>query len=133
VSKASALEHWKELAPGQDPLPVMVPIPYKAKGSRYGACGIRIDGNPAFIDAVLSNLKSLIDGENQITRLDFARSTVNGEGLDKSFPNADKDAESCYIRLNWRGAEGVHEQAFFGKHLKGATERFAKAQGIEDE
>lgn len=26
------------------PLEHMRPIPYKAEGSRYGACGIRIDG-----------------------------------------------------------------------------------------
>ena len=129
--KAAALAQWREMEPGTDPLPNMNPVPYKAKGSRYGACGIRIDGNPEFIDAVLSNLKSLIDGENHVTRLELARRTVerveiNGES--KSFENADNGAEVCYVRLHMRGGEGAIASGIFDRSLDGATERFAAVQ-----
>ena len=126
-TKESTLNHWKELTPA-DPLKYMEPIPYKATGSRYGACGIRIDGNPQFIDAVLSLLKPLIDGENHVTRLELARSevkqnTVNGKV--KSFDNRADNAECCYIRLHMRGNEGAMASMVFDRHLRGATERFA--------
>ena len=104
--KKEALQTWKELSPGQDPLQYMAPLPYKAKGSTYGACGVRIDGNPEFIDAVLSNLQTLIDGENNVTRLGLSRNEVSGKGLDKSFDNQARGAQCCYIRLHVRGSEG---------------------------
>jgi hypothetical protein len=121
--KADNLKHWGSLPAGQDPLPHMTPIPYKAQGSRYGACGIRIDGTPAFIDAVLSNLKTLIDGENNLTRLDLARTVVDGSKLGKAFHNAAEEAEVCYVRLHERGQEGKHASIFFDKHLHEATAR----------
>jgi len=106
----------------------MEPIPYKATGSRYGACGIRIDGNPKFIDAVLSLLKPLIDGENHVTRLELARSEVKPteiNGTKKTFGNSVNNAECCYIRLHQRGNEGAMSSVIFNRHLHGATERFA--------
>ena len=78
-------------------------IPAKASGSTYGACGIRIDGNPAFIEAVLSRIKDLISLENPVTRLAFSRNPVNGSGVNKNFNNAARNAECCYIRLHMRG------------------------------
>lgn len=128
MKKDETLTRWKQLEP-TNPLPYMEPIPYKARGSRYGACGIRIDGTPEFIDAVLSQLKSLIDGENHVTRLELARNKVDGSGIGKALPNAahgDKPAECCYIRLHVRGHQGAVASAFFDKHLHGATERYAK-------
>ena len=125
MKKQDTMVHWKSMPERQDPLKHMDPIPYKTTGSRYGACGIRIDGNPAFIDAVLSNLKTLIDGENHVTRLELARSIVDGSGIGKSLPNAGQGAECCYIRLHMRGAEGAMASAVFDRHLHGATERFA--------
>lgn len=128
MKKSEALAAWETLPAGSNPLKHMTPINYKAEGSRYGACGIRIDGSPEFIDAVLSNLKALLDGENHVTRLELARhevkpTEINGER--KTFANADRNAEVCYVRLHMRGREGALASAIFDKHLGGATERFA--------
>lgn len=103
------------------------PIPYKASGSTYGACGIRIDGNPQFVEAVLSHLKELIAGENHVTRLALARNVVDGSGIGKELPNADSKAEVCYIRLHVRGREGMMASAIFDRHLDGATKQWEQA------
>jgi len=127
MKKRETLEQWKAL---QDNLPIVPhfkPIPYKAQGSRYGACGIRIDGNPAFVNAVLSRLKDLIVCENHVTRLELARTPVNGEQLGKTFGNADTNAEVCYIRLHMRGREGAMVSAVLNPALDDATTKFAAA------
>lgn len=124
-TKASALARWKELEPNQPILRHMTPIDPRAKGSRYGACGIRIDGNPQFVDAVLSRLQDLIDGENALTRLGLSRNIVeSGDG--RQFDNAEADAECCYIRLHMRGGQARQMNAFFGVQRQ-ATERYAQA------
>ena len=105
ATKTDSILAWRKLAASQDPLPVMKPIPYQVRGSRYGTCGIRIDGSPEFIDAVLSNLKSLLDGENNTTRLELSRSKVH-KGF-KKLPLADENAECCYVRLHQRGKSSV--------------------------
>ena len=125
MAKADALKNWKRLKAGQNPLSHMRAIPYKSKGSRYGTCGIRIDGSKEFIDAVLSNLKPLLDGENHVTRLELARSKVN-TGF-KELPNASNDAECCYIRLHERGREAVHASMVFDRQFDTPTRRFANA------
>ena len=133
MKKDEALAKWAGLTPGQDPLEHMTPIEYKASGSRYGACGVRIDGSPQFIDAVLSCLKRLLDGENHVTRLELARHEVlptEINGVTKHFENSARNAEVCYVRLHMRGREGSMASAFFDKHLNGATERFAQAQRL---
>lgn len=130
MKKAETLEAWKRLPDNAPMLQHMNPIPYKARGSTYGACGIRIDGTPTFIEAVLSHLKELIDGENQVTRLALNRTKVDGSGLGKELPNADDQAEVCYIRLHMRGAQGAMASAIFDRHLAGATERAAKAWAL---
>ncbi len=127
MKKSETLNAWKELTPNQPILPHFEPIPYKASGSTYGACGIRIDGSPAFVDAVLSRLKDLIDGENHVTRLTLARNPVDGSGLGKSLPNAVSKAECCYIRLHVRGREGAMASSVFDRHLDAATQRWEKA------
>lgn len=132
--KDVALLKWRALDPGQDPLPLMRPIPYKSAGSKYGCDGVRIDGSPEFVDAVLSCLKSLIDGENGLTRLELSRRevepvTINGDR--KSFENARPGNEVCYVRLHERGRDAQMVNAVFGIH-QGSTRRFAKAHGIED-
>lgn len=114
-SKDIALSHWKGLKPGAAIMPHMDVIPYQAQGSTYGACGIRIDGNPAFIDAVLSRLKDLIAGEGIETRLGLARREVEPvtiKGSTKHFGNTSKSAEVCYIRLHERGGEAIMCNAF---------------------
>ena len=105
MTKKETLARWKALQAGQEIMPHFTPIPYKATGSTYGACGIRIDGNPAFIDAVLSRLQDLIARENPETRLGLVRNTVDGKGLDKEFLNKETGAEVSYIRLHERGSE----------------------------
>ena len=114
MKKAEALAQWRDLPEGQDPLPHMLPIGYKTNGSRYGCCGVRIDGNPAFIDAVLSRLKPLLAGEGISTRLELARHPVKQSNGYKAGENADTDAEVCYIRLHQRGREGAIMAAMFG-------------------
>ena len=131
MKKADTMKHWQSLPEALPILPHMEPIPYKAKGSTYGACGIRIDGNPAFVDAVLSRLKDLIAGENHATRLTLARSQVQTKleikGNTKRFENTADKAEVCYIRLHERGHEGKQASMFFDRHLDTATGDFFAA------
>ena len=129
-TKKEAMQQWDSLDPGQDPLAVMRPIPYKATGSKYGADAVRITGSPEFVDAVLSNLKTIMDGENHVTRLSFSRAEVkpteiNGET--KQFENASAGAQAVYIQLHMRGHEGVIASAVFDKDRDGATERFEQS------
>lgn len=130
MKKEETLKRWKSLEAGQNPLPSMRPIPYKTAGSRYGCCGIRIDGSSEFIDAVLSNLKPLLDGENCVTRLELARSAVKPQNGFKAGQNAGSGAEVCYIRLHERGREGAIVSGFDSR-LRKSTERFANALGLE--
>ena len=116
MKKKEALQHWDRLEEGQNPLDHMTPIPYKQSGSKYGTCGIRIDGNPQFVDAVLSNLKDLLGGENNSTRLELGRRKVKPtevKGETKSFDNREDDAEVCYIRLHKRGKESQQMNTLF--------------------
>jgi len=129
AKKAETLKRWRELPEGQNPLPLMRPIPYKTEGSRYGCCGIRIDGTPEFIDAVLSNLKALLDGENIVTRLELARNPVKRSNGYKAGQNAEREAECCYIRLHQRGREGSMMLAYCKQHVA-QTERYAEAMGV---
>ena len=133
MKKHEALAHWRSLPENVDPLPLMSPIPYKASGSTYGACGIRIDGTPAFIDAVLGRLKPILAGENNVTRLGLARNTVDGSGLKKELPNAVEAAQCCYIRLHMRGEQGAAASYFFDKDLHAATRQYAAGLGIKTE
>lgn len=126
--KDAQLAHWRNLPSNQNPLHVMWPIPYKTTGSRYGACGVRIDGTPEFIDAVLSNLKPLLAGEGIHTRLELARHEVDGSGIGKALHNAVPKAEVCYIRLHERGREGAMYQAI----VAGASERSAARAETDD-
>lgn len=124
-TKEAALVRWAGLEAGQNPLKYMEPISPKTRGSRYGACGVRIDGNPKFVDAVLSCLKPMLDGENHTTRLNLSITpAVTGF---KDTPNADDGAEVCYIRLYWRGREGSMASAIFNRDLDGAEQRHEAA------
>lgn len=131
MKKADALAHWQGMEPNADPLPHFRPIPYKTEGSRYGCAGVRIDGPPAFVDAVLSCLKSLIPAENHVTRLELARHSVEPRPGFNAGRNADTGAEVCYVRCHVRGPQGAAASAFFDRHLKDATRQFAAAHGID--
>jgi hypothetical protein len=130
VKKAELLEHWRNLAAGQAILPHFTPL-NKPEGSTYGACGIRVDGSPAFVDAVLSRIKDILDGENQVTRLAASYQPAVKPDF-KVTPNAAPDAVVCYVRLHLRSLEGAIASSFFDRHLKGATERYAVAAGLEE-
>ena len=107
MEKKEALRRWQNLTPDQPILPHFTPIAADARGSTYGACGIRISGNPEFIDAVLSRLKDLIAAEAGSTRLTLNRSQVKPTTVNdqtKQWANADTDAETCYIQIRERTA-----------------------------
>lgn len=111
MEKKEALRRWQNLEPDQEILPHFTPIAADARGSTFGACGIRISGNPEFIDAVLSRLKDLLAAEAGSTRLNLSRQPVkpvsitNGETVtNKQWRNADTDAETCYIQIRERTA-----------------------------
>ena len=128
MKKSDTLKKWESIPEGMPILPHFDAIPYKAKGSTYGACGIRIDGNPAFIDSVLSRLKDLAAGENHETRLTLARSEVKTKleinGKIKSFQNTADAAQVCYIRLHERGSEAKRASKVFCRELDKATGDF---------
>ena len=114
-TKELNLQHWAQLPANQPILKHMKVIHYKARGSKYGTCGIRIDGTPEFVDAVLSHLQELIAGENSMTRLELSRSQVGPVTIGdqtKGFENAETGAEVCYIRLHERGPEAQMLNAF---------------------
>ena len=126
MKKSNALHHWRNLPDNLPALKHFEPIPYKSEGSSYGACGVRIDGSPAFIDAILSRLKDLIDAENHLTRLELSRQPVKarpGRELNKAVT----DAEVCYVRCHQRGREGQIASAVFDRHLSAATDRYVSA------
>lgn len=111
MEKKDAIRRWQNLTPDQPILPHFTPIAADARGSTFGACGIRISGNPEFIDAVLSRLKDLLAAEAGSTRLNLSRQPVkpvtinSGDSVvDKKWNNADTDAETCYIQIRERTA-----------------------------
>jgi len=111
MEKKDAIRRWQNLQPDQEILPHFTPIAADARGSTFGACGIRISGNPEFIDAVLSRLKDLLAAEAGSTRLNLSRQPVkpvtinSGDSVvDKKWNNADTDAETCYIQIRERTA-----------------------------
>lgn len=127
MKKRTALRQWRELSDSLPILPHMTPIPYKSKGSTYGACGVRIDGNPAFVDAVLSRLKDIIPGENGLTRLGLSRREVTSEF--KPCLNRDTGAEVCYIRLHVRGRQSSARMCPTTEE-RAASEQYVAANGI---
>ena len=114
MEKKEAIRRWQNLEPNQDILPHFTPIAADAKGSTFGACGIRISGNPEFIDAVLSRLKDLLSAEAGSTRLNLARQPVKTVAIgdvEKKWNNADTDAETCYIQIRERTARTRQRKA----------------------
>lgn len=112
MEKKEALRRWQNLEPDQPIIPHFTPIAADARGSTFGACGIRISGNPEFIDAVLSRLKDLLSFEAGSTRLSLSRQPVKtvaiskGDSVvEKQWKNADTDAETCYIQVRERTAK----------------------------
>ena len=108
MKKKETLDHWRAMPDDRNPLDVMRAIAYKTTGARYGLDGIRIDGSPEFIDAVLSRLKPLLAGENASTRLELSYNEVKPrDGHDYN------GGHCCYIRLHERGQEAKHINAMY--------------------
>ena len=118
--KAELLEHWHKLEPYQKILSHFTPIPPNATDPLFGACGIRITGNPKFIDAVLSNFKEILDAENYYQILHIQRQTVkpieftNGyHVVTKKWENKDTDvAESLYIQIRIRQGKKKNKKIY---------------------
>lgn len=92
---------WRTLAAGPKPALDPTPIAYKHSGSTYGHDGVRIEGSPQFINAVLSRLGDLLEMENSRTRIGIAYQPVTGRP-DK--PNNGGD-HVCYVKFHVRGSE----------------------------
>jgi hypothetical protein len=110
MEKSIALQRWHDLPENQPIMPHFTPIAADAHGSTFGACGIRISGNPQFIDAVLSRLKDILSAESGATRLTLSRQAVK-PAFDKQWSNADTDAETCYIQIRERTAKTRQRKA----------------------
>jgi hypothetical protein len=129
MKKAEALQRWLEQEENQNYMEHLVPIPYGQRGPKYGACGLRIEGNTEFVDAVLSNLMDLLAAENDITRLGLSRKTVEPrEDKEVDNPYADGKHEVVYVRVHMRGGQAQHLSSAFGLHGN-ATARFADLIG----
>ena len=105
LRKAEFLVYWEGL---QMEMPVKPsPVPYKHKGSTYAEDGIRITGSRRFVDQVISNLKSLLTFENDMTRLQvvYKQSTNRETGRPIN-------AWNCYIQVHERGGEAQMVNAF---------------------
>lgn len=120
--KQEAMKIWRELPDNMDIKSRMRAIPYKATGSTYGAGGLRIDGDPEFIKAILSHLKPILDLEDNFNRLGLAWNDVKPtevQGNKKDFGNATQGAQVVYIRLHQRGkqAQAMNNMVdAFGNH-----------------
>jgi|GEM_PF-1923347 len=117
LPKELIMMHWSQLAPDQDIIAHMDPLPANADGSTYGTDSIRIGGSAEFVDAVLSRLKDLIHLENGRTRLAVSRSKVKPKdigGKVKGFANASHSAECVYIHARERGPGAHAAYAFCG-------------------
>ena len=107
LTKAEALNHWRNL-PNQG-LQMPDSIPYKHRGTTYGADGIRIEGTQQFIDSVLAQLKGLLHGENTDTRLALNYQQVESR---EGKPNVFAGNWVCYVKVHERGSEAQMVNAF---------------------
>ena len=98
LRKEEFLRHWRALTPVARI--EQSPIPYKHSGSTYGEDSVRLTGSPEFVDAVLSRIQDLLDGENGETRLGVNYGEIEPRE-DKNPPPAGTVA--CYIQRHWRG------------------------------
>ena len=107
-TKAQALAHWASL---QDRQPIKAhAISSAHKGSTYGCDGIRVEGSPEFIDAVLSHLKPLLAYENGATRLGLSYVSVK-----PAFGKTYAGDHVCYVKIHQRGPQAVQMNRMCGK------------------
>jgi hypothetical protein len=108
MNKQQFLEHWKNL-PANQPINPTV-IPYKHEGRTYGEDGIRITGNRAFIDSVLSRLQDLLVHENDSTRLNASYAQQKDRETQQPV-----DSFTVYIQVRERGGEAQIANSVFGR------------------
>jgi hypothetical protein len=111
MRKAEALTHWRSLD-NQAPLKPES-IPYKHRGTTYGADGVRIEGTQQFVDAVLARLTDLLAFENNTTRLGLAYNQV--EPRDGK-PNDYVGNYVCYVKVHERGGEAQMVNTMFNAY-----------------
>jgi|TARA_R100000656_G_scaffold48031_1_gene39016 hypothetical protein len=110
LSKSQTLSHWRELPDQQDLNPDA--IPYKHRGTTFGADGLRIEGTRTFVDAILSRIKPLLDGENGTTRLGLNYQQVESKD---GKPNDFAGNWVCYVKIHERGHEAQIANSRYGQ------------------
>lgn len=86
AKRSEILKNWTMLRPN---MPLMAqPVPVGHKGTRYDFDGIRVTGSAAFISAVMSRIKDLLQYEsNPGTKLDVEyRQVASKAGSVKTAP-----------------------------------------------
>ena len=110
MRKAETLQHWRGIEPGQ---PVKAsPVPYKHTGTTYAQDGIRICGSREFIDSVLSNIKTLLDAENNQTRLGIVYKASTDRETGEELGG---ESWNCYVQVHERGREAQMVNALFSR------------------
>ncbi len=109
LGKGAFLDHWRAL-PTEDTrgaAKMMRSVAYKHRGSTFDQDGIRLTGSRAFIDAMLSTLKPLLERENLNERLqvNYTEATDRESGLPMG-------SWTCYIQVHERGREAKMVNAF---------------------
>jgi len=105
MKKQQTIDHWQGIAKGQEV--DITPVAYKHTGSTYDEDGIRITGSKQFIDSVLSNIKGLLDYENDNTRLQLTyQETVDRE------TQLSTGTFNCYVQVHDRGHEAKMMNGF---------------------
>jgi hypothetical protein len=108
LNKSDALSHWESI---EDNSPIrMTPIDTGKVGSTYTEDTIRLTGSKEFIDSVLSNLKGVLEYENDVTsRLEIIytqtceREFTVEDGKRKVIQGELTGAYACYVKAKSRG------------------------------
>ena len=106
LRKDDFMELWRKTTPNQPVNPQS--IAYQHKGTTIDQDGIRLTGDPDFIFGVLSNLKHLIDCENERTRLKVAFSELKDKETGRPIPGRFR----CSVQVQDRGNQAKAINAF---------------------
>ncbi len=99
LPKKQVLNLWQNL-PVTDPATVVKPIPYKHTGAKFAEDSIRITGSCEFINAVLSNLKSMIKLDSKFNKTRLQPTYMPTEDRESGLPSGSWVA---YIQVHARG------------------------------
>lgn len=98
ASKDQIVQHWKNITPGL-PMSQLRIIPQGHKGPTFSFDGLRINGSPEFIDAVLSRIKELVNYEGGGTRLGVMYKQQVNNKTQQVIPGS----YSFYLQVKQRG------------------------------